>query len=139
MMSKLFSFLNLPHQVFADYDSGVGNSGSQNSTIGSVELPEFFKYGGVEGGLGKFLNNIFILISVGAGLFALFNFFRAGYTYIAAKKEPEKIEDAMAQIVNSLIGLLIVAAAFLIAALAGQIFFGDATFILQPKIYGPGQ
>jgi len=104
---------------------------------GTINLPSFFKYGGVEGGLGNFLNNIFILISVGAGLFALFNFFIAGYTYISAKDDKEKIEDAMAHIVNSLIGLLIIVAAFLIAALAGQIFFGDAKFILQPKIYGP--
>ena len=108
------------------------------STIGKVDLPSFFKYGELEsGGLGNFLNNIFILISVGAGLFALFNFFIAGYTYMGAKDDKEKIEDAMAHIVNSLIGLLIIAAAFLIAALAGKIFFGDAKFILQPKIYGP--
>lgn len=106
--------------------------------IGKIDPPgPIDSYGGVEGGLGKFLNNIFILLTVGAGIFALFNFIRAGYTYMGAKDEKEKLEDAGAMIVNSLIGLLIIASAFVIAALAGQIFFGDWQFILNPKISGP--
>ena len=105
--------------------------------IGDIELPEFFKYGSVEGGLGKFLNNIFILIAVGGGLFALFNFISAGYAYMSANGDQEKIKKAGEKITQSIIGVLIVAAAFLIAALVGWIFFGDIGFILHPKIYGP--
>lgn len=106
--------------------------------VGRIDPPgPVGSYGGVEGGLGKFLNNIFMLLTVGAGIFALFNFIMAGYTYMGAKNDKEKIANAGAMIVNSLIGLLIIASAFVIAALAGQILFGHWDFILNPKIYGP--
>ncbi|MDD5074203.1 MAG: hypothetical protein PHU92_03475 [Candidatus Shapirobacteria bacterium] len=89
------------------------------------------------GGMGKFLNNIFILLTVGGGIFALFNFIRAGYTYMSAKDDKEKINDAVAMITNSVIGLLIIASAFVIAALVGKLFFGDWQFIINPRISGP--
>jgi len=114
-----------------------GGSKGDTPIIGSITLPDFFKYGSVEGGLGKFLNNIFILITAGAGIFALFNFIMAGYTYMTAKDEKDRIEKAWAKIWQSVVGLAIVAGAFLIAALAGWILFGDPSFILKPKIYGP--
>jgi len=103
----------------------------------SYQSAVFFKYGSVEGGLGQLLNNIFILITAGAGIFALFNFIMAGYNYMSAKDEKDRIEKAWAKIWQSLVGLGIVASAFLIAALAGWILFGDPGFILHPKIYGP--
>ena len=105
--------------------------------IGDIELPEFFKYDFASGGLGKFLNNIFILITVGAGIFALLNFIMAGYAYMSANGDEKKVEEAWAKIWQSVIGLVIIAAAFLLAALAGLFLFGDAGFILHPKIYGP--
>jgi hypothetical protein len=106
--------------------------------VGRIDPPgPIGQYGGIEEGLTKFLNNIFMLLTVGAGIFALFNFIRAGYTYMGAKDDKEKIEDAMAMITNSAIGLLIISLAFLIAALAGQIFFGKWDFIINPTITGP--
>jgi hypothetical protein len=90
-----------------------------------------------EGGMGKFLNNIFTLLTVGAGIFALFNFIRAGYTYMGAKDDKEQINDAVAMITNSVIGLLIIASAFVIAALVGKLFFGSWDFIINPSISGP--
>jgi len=91
------------------------------------------------GGLGSFLNNILMLISTVAGLFALFNFIMAGYGYMSANGDEKKVQQAWAKIWQSLLGLGIVAAAFLIAALVGWIFFKDVTFIINPKIYGPVQ
>ena len=107
--------------------------------VGTIDPPSpIASYGSLEGGgLGKFLNNIFILITVGAGIFALFNFIRAGYAYMSAKDEKEKLEDAKAMIINSIIGLLIIASAFVITALVGKLFFGSWDFIINPKIYGP--
>jgi len=116
---------------------GVGIPSPSPSLLGKIELPKFFKYGSVEGGLGRFLNNIFILITAGAGIFALFNFLTAGFAYMGAKGDEKKMEEAWAKIWQSLVGLLIIGLSFLIAALAGIIFFGDAGFILHPKIYGP--
>lgn len=144
LLSLLFLiFFFSPKGVQARYDPGGGGSAGGedvSNVIGKITPPPPFNnngYGPVGGGLGKFLNNIFMLLTVGAGIFALFNFIMAGYTYMGAKNDKEKIANAGAMIVNSLIGLLIIASAFVIAALAGQIFFGDWQFILNPKIYGP--
>ncbi len=126
------------NKVFAAHDPGVGGGGTgDSSVIGNVDLPDFFEYGEVEGGLGNFLNNVFMLITTVAGLFALFNFIMAGYGYMSANGDKEKIQQAWAKIWQSLLGLGIVAAAFLVAALVGWIFFKDPTFIINPKIYGP--
>ena len=92
-----------------------------------------------EGGLGIFLSNILRLITMVGGLFALFNFIMAGYGYMSANGDEKKVQQAWAKIWQSLLGLGIIAASFLIAALAGWIFFKDPTFIINPKIYGPGQ
>ena len=131
------------NKVFAADDPGGGGGGGggtgDSSIIGDINLPDFFKYGNVEGGLGNFLNNILMLISTVAGLFALFNFIMAGYGYMSANGDEKKVQQAWAKIWQSLLGLGIVAAAFLIAALVGWIFFKDPTFIINPKIYGPGQ
>jgi len=107
------------------------------SVVGEIKPPDQIIKGLDEGGLGDFLNNIFVLLTVGAGIFALFNFIRAGYAYMSAKDDKEKIADAGAMIVNSIIGLLIIASAFVIAALVGQLLFGDWQFIINPKISGP--
>ena len=107
--------------------------------VGEITPPPI-GYSDIEaGGLGNFLNNILMLISAVAGLFALFNFIMAGYGYMSANGDEKKIQQAWAKIWQSLLGLGIVAAAFLIAALAGWIFFKDPTFIINPKIYGPGK
>ena len=92
-----------------------------------------------QGGLGNFLNNILKLITTVAGLFALFNFIMAGFSYMSANGDEKKVQQASTKIWQSLLGLGIVAASFLLAALAGWIFFKDPTFIINPKIYGPGQ
>ncbi|MBP8591025.1 hypothetical protein KBI33_00965 [Candidatus Shapirobacteria bacterium] len=107
--------------------------------VGEI-TPPITSYPDIEqGGLGSFLNNILKLVTTVAGLFALFNFIMAGYGYMSANGDEKKIQQAWAKIWQSLLGLVIVAASFLIAALAGWILFKDPTFIINPKIYGPGQ
>lgn len=96
-------------------------------------------YGGsVFGGLVPFLNNILRLIFVIAGLFALFNLIIAGFGFMTAGGDPKAIEKAWSKIWQSLIGLIIIVASFLLAAIFGYLLFGDPMAILQPKIWGPG-
>jgi len=51
---------------------------------------------------------------------------------------PEKTSGALARINMSLIGLVIIAGANIIAAIIGQVLFGSWTAIINPQIYGPG-
>lgn len=88
-------------------------------------------------GLIPFFNALLKLLIVVAGLYALLNLVLAGFQFISAGGDPKNVEKAWSKIWQSLLGLLIVAASFLLAALFGWILFKDPGAILNPKIYGP--
>jgi hypothetical protein len=116
---------------------------AQNASnlIGSVDSPLPAAYKGVTsaqgGGLILFITNIIRLLFVGAGVFAFINLIIAGYQYMSAGGDAKAIGNAFARIWQSLLGLILVAGSFALAALFGYLLFGDAGFILNPKIYGP--
>ena len=89
------------------------------------------------GGFVGFLTAILRLMIVVGGIWVLINIMVAGYQFMGASGNPEKVSAAWAKIWQSLLGLLFIAGAFVIAAIIGQIIFGDATAIISPKIYGP--
>lgn len=105
--------------------------------IGSVENP--LAGTGYEGltGVGLFISNMLRLFFVVAGIFALFNFLLAGFSYMNAAGDAKKLSEAWNKIWLSLIGLVIIVGSFALAALAGYLIFNDATYILHPQIYGP--
>ncbi len=109
------------------------------STFGQIAQPqELARFGSVEtGGIGKLLNLFFNILIVGAGIYALINFIMAGYKFLGAGNDPKKIQAATSQIVQSVIGLVVVAGAFLISAIIGYFFLGSAGAILNPKIIAP--
>jgi hypothetical protein len=90
-------------------------------------------------GLIMLFNNILRLLIVVAGIYALLNFILAGYQFMSAGGDPKLIEKAWAKIWQSMVGLLIIAVAFVFAALLGKLLFGSSTAILNPTIYGPGE
>ncbi len=93
---------------------------------------------GPGGGLIGFASNLIKLIMILAGIWSFFNIILAGFAYITNQGNPEAIAKANSQIYLSLLGLVIIVASFILAAIAGWILFGDASAILSPKIYGPG-
>ncbi|MGB6882369.1 MAG: hypothetical protein WBD86_03695 [Microgenomates group bacterium] len=111
---------------------------AQDSPFGPVTLPEEMqdKYsGGVEGGaIGTFINLILKTLIVGAGIYALINLVLAGYAFMSAGDDPKKMAGAWAKIWQTLLGLAFAAGAFVLAAIFGQLIFGDPTFILNPSI-----
>lgn len=115
-------------------------SGSINRIdLGTIPQPApLGGFGTVEGGaLGVLLNLVFNLLIVIAGIFALFNFILAGYAFLSAGEDPKKIEGAWAKIYQSVIGLLVAAGSLILAAIFGQIIFGDATQLISPVIPVP--
>ncbi|MBU0572659.1 hypothetical protein KKH23_03010 [Patescibacteria group bacterium] len=117
------------------------NKLAENSPFGSINLPETIenKYpGGVEGGaIGIFLNWTIKALIIGAGVYALFNLVLAGYAFMSAGDDPKKMAGAWAKIWQTLLGLAFAAGAFVLAAIFGQLIFGDPTFILNPTIPTP--
>jgi hypothetical protein len=93
--------------------------------------------GGAAPGLIPFANALLKLIITLAGLFAFLNIIIAGYQFMSAGGDSKKIGEATSKIWQSLIGLLLVAGSFVLAAIFGWLLFGNALAILQPQIYGP--
>jgi len=106
------------------------------SIFGEITAPSpLAKFGTVEsGGLGNFINLIFKVMIVGAGIYSLFNLILAGYSFLSAGEDPKKVADAWAKIWQTLLGLSFTAGAFVLAAIFGKIIFGDWNAILSPTI-----
>lgn len=103
---------------------GVAN---YESTYGTLNLA----------GLQGFISNIIKTIIVIAGVFALFNLIIAGYSFMSAGGNPEKIANSWAKIWQTLIGLLIAVGAFVLAGIFGKLIFGDYNALLQLRVFGP--
>lgn len=106
--------------------------------VGQVTNPLPRAYQGVtSGGLILFVTNIIRFLFVAAGIFAFINLILAGFQYMSAGGDTKQMSNALNKIWGSLLGLVIVVGSFALAALFGFLLFGDAGFILNPKIYGP--
>jgi len=93
--------------------------------FGNIPLPSpLAGFGDVEaGGIGIFLNRILqILIII------------AGYSFLSAGDDPKKVAGAWQKIWQTLLGLAFAAGAFVLAAIFGQLIFGNPFFILKPEI-----
>jgi hypothetical protein len=103
-----------------------------------TEPPELANFGSVEdGGIGKLLTLALSVLIIGAGIYALFNFVIAGYTFLSAEGDPKKVAAAWAKIWQSIIGLTVAAGSLVLAAVVGQLVFGNAAYILSPTIPTP--
>ena len=90
------------------------------------------------GGLVGLISNLLKLVFVVAGIYTLINIVSAGIMYVSAGDNPDVIKQAWDKILMSLIGLAIMAGAFIIVAIVSYVLFGDPMVILNPTIYGPG-
>ena len=142
----MFNFFNLlaakENKFLAAVEQNGGSGGGgEDNFWGKVAPPPGVKEfsGGDLQGLPVFLNNIIKLLIVGAGIFAVINLVLAGYGFMSAGDDPKKVAGAWAKIWQTLMGLAFAAGAFVLAAIFGQLLFGDYNALLQLKIFGPGQ
>ena len=108
--------------------------------IGTINNPTTYSgYDTLQGankGLTLFITNLVYLIMTLAGLFTLVNLILAGYLYLGSNGNPQQITAAANKILQSLIGLVVVAAAFVIANLIGYLLFQDPNFLFKPQFMG---
>jgi len=111
-----------------------------DNIVGTIQNPlqnNAPQYATLEG-VGPFATNIIRVFFIVAGVYALFNFLVAGFEYINAGGDSKKLGQAWSRIWQSLMGLVIIVASFAVISLFGYLLFGDAGFILNPNIVGPG-
>jgi len=103
--------------------------------FGTIENPT--AYESVQGqGLFTFLSNLFKFAAVAGGIYLIVQILLAGFDYISANGDIKKTETAWAKIWQSILGLVIIGAAFIIAGVIGRL---TGINILSPQIYGPSQ
>jgi hypothetical protein len=104
---------------------------AEDDVVGTIALPS-----GIPSDIGKtgdFITTIVRFFLILGGLFTLWQFLSGGLTYITSGGDKAKVTEASNKITMSLIGLVIMAASFIIIAIISQLLFGDFTAILIPK------
>ena len=99
--------------------------------VGTIALPSGFP--SEVGQTGSFITVIVRFFIIIGGLFTLWQFLSGGLTYITSGGDKAKVQEAGNKITMSIIGLVIMAASFIIIAIVSKLLFGDFTAILMPK------
>jgi hypothetical protein len=86
-------------------------------------------------GIVNFLSLLLRIFTIISGLWFMFNIIVGGYLFITSSTDSGTMAKFKESLYFSLIGLFVIATAYLIAALVGSIFFGDAGFIIRPGLY----
>ena len=103
--------------------------------IGTVTPPDsIVSLGSADTAFGRLLGLASDLLLAAGGIYALFNLILAGYTFMSAGDDPKKIQSAWAKIYQTLIGLAFLAGSFTLAAIFGQLIFGDWSALLAPTL-----
>ncbi len=105
---------------------------ASTSIFGTISNPTAFADG--PQGFFNFLSAIFKLAGTIAGIYFVIQIIFAGYGYLSASGDEKKTAKAWATIWQSLIGIAIVASAFIIAGAIGKMIGIDPN---NPNIYGP--
>ena len=95
--------------------------------------------GGQGQGLILILESLLKFVIVLAGLYAFWNIIAAGYMFMSAGGDTKAVGKAWEKIWLSLIGLLVVAASFVLAVIFGYLIFGPGNelILIRPEIFAP--
>lgn len=103
-----------------------------DDVVGTIALPSGMTIPTDVTKTGNFITVIVRFFIIIAGLFALVQFLLAGFSLITAGGDKAKITEATSKITNSIIGLIIIAASFVIIAIISKILYGNFNAILFP-------
>jgi hypothetical protein len=90
-------------------------------------------------GIVNFLSLLLRIFTIISGLWFMFNIIVGGYLFITSSTDSGTMAKFKESLYFSLIGLFLIATAYLIAALVGSIFFGNAGFIIRPALFSATQ
>lgn len=90
-------------------------------------------------GILVFFSAIIRVATIAAGVWILFNLILAGYDYVTSSGDTGAHKRVVDRVTMSVIGLVIIVLAYTITAVISALLFGDAGFILNPRICGPGE
>jgi len=85
-------------------------------------------------GIILFVSNVIRLITIVAGIWTMLNFVLAGWIYITSSGDSDAGSKVSTKMINSVMGFVIVALSYTIAAIIGLLVFGDASYIINPQL-----
>lgn len=108
--------------------------GGVDAPVGVSRYNSVAQMQGGEIGALLFFSRLLQLFTAIAGLAVFANFLYAAYIFISKAGDSKAFSEVQERLTFSIIGIVIIVAIYIIAAIIGLIFFGDAGFILQPNI-----
>lgn len=139
---KYFKQLLTVFLLFFTLATNVLASNIPNNGIGQIETPpgvdKYQAASGADIGIIFFISNLIKVFAVVMGIWVVFNVILAGYIYLTSSGDASAHDKVRTQITNSVIGLILIVMSYTIGGLIGLLFFGDATFILNPKLPDAG-
>ncbi len=104
----------------------------------AITISNWVSTGGSSQGIGLiiFLSRLINLFVIICGIWTMFNFLYCGYLLITAQSDTKAQQEIREKLTMTVIGITIIAGAYILAGLIGLIFFGDAGYILNPTITG---
>lgn len=113
-----------------------------NEALGLIEEPQAnTAVQSASGGEGSIPIYPFIswglsIFTIVAGIWALFNFVFAAFTYFGGSGDPGSHQKVRTHLTNTVLGLLIIVLAYTIAAIASTLIFGSPTYFFNPQLPG---
>ncbi len=132
----------IPVEVFQPTSTPCGG-GTGQAVMGGVYVPwgvSRFNPDDASSGIGiiNFASLLLRIFTIICGLWFMFNMIYAGYLFITSSGDTAVFNKFKESLFYSLLGLLIIATAYLIAGLIGAVFFGDPGFIIRPTLFQAG-
>jgi hypothetical protein len=93
--------------------------------------------GGSISGIQRFMSVIVQTLIVFAGVYAFINLLLAGYAFMSAGGNAEKIAQAWSKIWQTMLGLLITVGSFVLAGILGKLLFNDFNALVQLRYFTP--
>ncbi len=118
--------------------------GPVDTTIGKIDTPpgvaeQIAKagYGPNEIAIFFFLSSLITIANVIAGIWVAFNIVFAGFIYLSSQGSADAHKKVRDKITMSVVGLFLLAAAYVAVAVISLLLFGDAGYVLNPDIISP--
>lgn len=116
------------------------HASSVDSAIGAIDVPpgvdkQIAKAGsGTDIAIFFFLSSLLKIANVVAGVWIMFNFVLAGFNYVSGQGSPDAHKKVRDKITMSVVGIFLLVLAYAATAVISLLFFGDATYVLNPTI-----
>ncbi|MCB9813459.1 MAG: hypothetical protein H6772_03570 [Pseudomonadales bacterium] len=107
--------------------------------VGRVDTPKGVALYNIEAGSENiaillFFSKFIMFITMLASLWVVINVLMAAISYLTGGGKPDNHQKVKDKLTMSVLGLIIIVSSYTVAGLIGLIFFGDATYIINPTI-----